>query len=206
MATENSFYMIMADGSTVHDPEVPGFEVRFTGSGNVVELHEGSRFIDTKAALSNGSLLRIGRTHEWGIRAVSFNLGSAGKGKKVIIGKNTSLNQARFELHDSSFAEVSIGDDNLWSKGISVRPDDLHQMFDVTTGEILNKPQPIKIHDHVWVGADVTFMKGAEIGPDSIVGNGSLVTKKFSERNVAIGGVPAKVLRRNVNWRHDHFL
>lgn len=206
MSEENIFCMVMSDGSRVYNPEVPGFTVRFAGVGNVVELHEGSRFIDTKASLSNGSLLRIGKTHNWGIRAVNFNLGSAGRGKKVVVGENTSLNRAQFDLHDSSFAEVQIGRDNLWSKGISVRPDDLHQMYDINTGEILNTPKPIIIHDHVWVGADVTFMKGAEVASNSIVGNGSLVTKKFTQENIAIGGVPARILRENVNWRHDHFL
>lgn len=206
MADGNQFYMVMADGSRVFDPVVDGFTVRFTGTGNTVELHEGSRFINTRAALSNGSTLRIGRTHRWGIRNVNFNLSSAGSGKRVVIGENTSLNEAFFELHDSSFAEVIIGRDNLWSKGISVRPDDLHQMYDITTGEILNHPEPIIIHDHVWVGADVTFMKGAQVANNSIVGNGSLVTRAFTQENIAIGGVPARILRENVNWRHDHFL
>ena len=156
--------------------------------------------------LSHGSLLSIGKTHKWGIRRVVFNLSSAGKSKRVVIGENCSLNDARFELHDSSYAEVTVGRDNLWSKGISVRPDDLHQMYDMHTGEILNYPKPIIVHDHVWVGEGVTFLKGAEVAKNSIVGSGSLVTGTFSQENVAIAGVPAKVVREDVNWRHDHFI
>lgn len=204
--TPNRFFMVMADGTQVENPDVEGFRVRFAGLGNTVEVHEGSRFINTAAALSNGSSLTIGKTHQWGIRNVTFNLGSAGHGKKVSIDEGSSLNEARFELHDSSYAVVAIGRDNLWSKGISVRPDDLHQMYDITTGEILNYPEPIVIGDHVWVGADVTFMKGARVASNSIVGNAALVTKAFTQENVAIGGVPAKILTENVNWRHEHFV
>lgn len=206
MDNENIFCMVMADGTRVENPQVDGLAVRFAGTGNLVEIHEGSRFINTRASLSNGSILRIGKTHKWGIRNVNFNLGSAGREKNVVIGKNTSLNEAQFDLHDSSYAEVLVGEDNLWSKGISVRPDDLHQMYDITSGEVLNPPEPIVIHDHVWVGANVTFMKGAEVASNSIVGNASLVTKAFTQENVAIGGMPAKVIRENVNWRHDHFV
>ena len=202
----NRFYMVMADGRHLENPEVDGFTVRFAGSGNIVEIHEGSRFINTSAALSNGSTLLIGRTHRSGIRNVAFNLSSAGHGKKVSIGEKSSLNEARFEMHDSSHAEVKIGRDNLWSKGISVRPDDLHQMYDITTGEILIFPEPIIIGDHVWVGADVTFMKGSAVASNSIVGNGALITNKFAEEYVAIGGIPATIIRSNVNWRHEHFV
>lgn len=202
----DAFYMIMEDGTRVSNPSVEGFTARFSGGGNTLILHEGSRFINTAASLSNGSTLSIGRTHKWGIRNVTFNLGSAGRGKSVTIGQNCSLNETRFEMHDSSGARVEIGADNLWSKGISVRPDDLHQMYDIKTGEILNPPKPIIIGDHVWVGADVTFMKGAEVARNSIVGNGALVTKRFDRENIAIAGVPAKIVRENVNWRHEHFI
>ncbi len=34
----------------------------------------------------------------------------------------------------------------------------------------------------------------------SIIGASSVVTKRFDENNIAIGGNPAKIIKRNINW------
>ncbi|MBQ9100137.1 MAG: hypothetical protein IJY54_01985 [Paludibacteraceae bacterium] len=34
----------------------------------------------------------------------------------------------------------------------------------------------IKVSDHVWIGNDVTMLKGVSIGHDSIIGTKSVVT------------------------------
>lgn len=51
----------------------------------------------------------------------------------------------------------------------------------------------IKIGNNCFIGARAFIMPGVEIGDNSIVGAGSLVTKSFPE-NVVIGGNPAKVI------------
>lgn len=42
--------------------------------------------------------------------------------------------------------------------------------------------------------------KNVKISDNSIVGWGSIVTRKFDEPNVIIAGIPAKVVKRGVNW------
>ena len=39
-----------------------------------------------------------------------------------------------------------------------------------------------------------------EIADNSIVGWGSIVTKEFNEPNVIIAGIPAKIVKRGINW------
>ena len=58
----------------------------------------------------------------------------------------------------------------------------------------------IKIGNHVWIGANVTILKGVSIGDGSIVAAGSVVTKSIPEACLA-AGVPAKVIKENVQWK-----
>jgi acetyltransferase-like isoleucine patch superfamily enzyme len=54
--------------------------------------------------------------------------------------------------------------------------------------------EPTKIGDRVWIGANVTILKGVTIGDDTIIGAGSVVTKDIPARSIAVG-VPAKVIK-----------
>jgi acetyltransferase-like isoleucine patch superfamily enzyme len=57
------------------------------------------------------------------------------------------------------------------------------------------KNEPIVIGNHCYVSSAVRFAPGAEIGDYVLVGLGSVVTGKFVQGNIMIGGVPAKVIR-----------
>ena len=47
-------------------------------------------------------------------------------------------------------------------------------------------------------------MKNTKISNNSIVGAGTIINKKFEDENVIIAGVPAKIIKKNVNWnRYD---
>ncbi len=59
---------------------------------------------------------------------------------------------------------------------------------------------PIKIGNHVWIGSNVTVLKGVEIGDGSIIAAGSLVNKNIPP-GVLAGGVPAKILKEGVTWK-----
>lgn len=54
--------------------------------------------------------------------------------------------------------------------------------------------KPVVIEDDVWVGANVTILKGVRIGRGSVVAAGAVVTKSFPPYSV-IGGVPARLLK-----------
>jgi acetyltransferase-like isoleucine patch superfamily enzyme len=58
--------------------------------------------------------------------------------------------------------------------------------------------RPVIIHDDVWLGMGVTVLKGVEIGPRTVVGAGSLVTKSLPADSLAVGS-PARVIKSLVS-------
>ena len=55
--------------------------------------------------------------------------------------------------------------------------------------------QDVIIEEDVWVGANVTILKGVTIGKSSIIAAGALVIKDVPPYSI-VGGVPAKVLKK----------
>lgn len=51
--------------------------------------------------------------------------------------------------------------------------------------------EPIEVYDNVFIGADSIILPGVKIGPNSVVGAGSVVTKDVMPGSI-VGGSPAK--------------
>ena len=116
----------------------------------------------------------------------------------VVVGENTTSNGVQIMLLENG-SSVTIGKDCMFSAGIVMQGSDTHCIFD-ESGRLLNVGRSISIGDHVWCGRDVKIAKNSAVPDNCIVGMGSIVTKVFSEKNCIIAGVPAKVVKRGVNW------
>lgn len=55
--------------------------------------------------------------------------------------------------------------------------------------------QDIRIGDECWIGMNTVILPGVILGPRTIVGAGSVVTRSFPAGNVTIVGAPARVIR-----------
>ena len=103
---------------------------------------------------------------------------------KIIIGDNCGFSGTSI----GAATEIKIGN-NVYVGANGIITD-----FDWHSERSNTQPQPIVIHDNVWIGVNSTVLKGVTIGQNSIIGANSLVVKDIPA-NVIAGGIPCKVLR-----------
>lgn len=95
---------------------------------------------------------------------------------------------------------ISIGRDCMFSSGIILSTTDYHTIISLQTGLRVNNAKEIKLADHIWIGRNVTILKGSIIANDTIIGTGSIVNGNLSTSNAIYAGVPAKIIKHGVNW------
>lgn len=120
---------------------------------------------------------------------------------EITIGERTSIHGAQFSTVEG--VKVVLGNDCLLSFGIDIRPTDSHSIIDIDTKSRINTSSDITIGNHVWIGANVTILKNVMLGDDIIVGTRALVTKSFTDSHIAIAGMPAKIVKKNITWDRD---
>lgn len=84
---------------------------------------------------------------------------------------------------------ISIGENCLIGSGCKIYDTDFHPIM---LNDSINS-RPIVIGNDVFIGANVTILKGVHIGDGAVVGAGSIVTKSIPAKEVW-GGVPAQPL------------
>lgn len=62
-----------------------------------------------------------------------------------------------------------------------------------------------KIGSYCWIGMNSTIMPGVELGDNTIVASGAVVTKSFPQGNCIIGGIPAKLIKQLDGDKFVHF-
>jgi len=123
------------------------------------------------------------------------------EGGSIIIGNNTTIENAHLALTEYK-TKIIIGNDCMFSSGIDFRTGDSHSIIEMNTKKRINYAKDIIVMDHVWIGADVKVLKGVTIHKESIIATGSIVTSDIPENCIG-GGIPAKVLKSNVNWLRE---
>ena len=167
------------------------------------------RFSKNSKIILNGNLLinsnRIGKNGRSSIlqmdddaiiecNGFSFSYGADIKvfnGGKLVLGKGSYINSdCKLRVHK----EITIGEFCSISHDFTIMDSDAHEING-------NKAKiPIKIGNHVLIGTRVTILKGVNIGEGAVIAAGSIVTKDVPPHTL-VGGIPAKVLKENVEWR-----
>ncbi len=117
----------------------------------------------------------------------------------IEIGNKTTIENAH--IASTEHQSIRIGEDCMFANHVEIRNGDSHAIFE---GENrINPAQDVIIRNHVWLGNNVTVLKGVTLEEQLIVASGSVVTKSVLSRNVLIGGVPAKILKTDVTWKRE---
>ena len=107
------------------------------------------------------------------------------KHARITIGDHVEMSGCSIVCNDS----VIIGNNVLFGANCQIGDRDGHQ------DRYASKPAPIIIEDGVWLGMNVTVLKGVTIGKNTIIGANSLVTKDIPANCIAAGS-PCKVIKQ----------
>lgn len=157
-------------------------------------------------------------------RLTGCSINISGSNNTIYIGNRCVCNQANFCIEDDNNSiqlgehtalcgtidlaaiegtKIEIGKDCLFSSKIDIRTGDSHSLIQNGTRNRLNRSSSVKIGDHVWIGTGVTILKGTSIAENCMVGAASLLCKQYSNPNCVIAGVPAKEVKRNIDWMEE---
>lgn len=192
------------------------FRTKVTGKGNTIsapcalmkKVHirikgDNNRILIEDFAVLNGATITIhGSNNTIIIGAWSHLAGTdlfiEDDGGTISIGCRTKF-LGKTHLAVIEGTSITIGQDCLFSSDVQMRTGDSHSILDLD-GKRINPSENIVLGDHVWVGTQAFCTKGARVAPHSIIGARALVTKAFDEPNCALAGVPAKIVKREVDW------
>ena len=170
---DNYIYIIDNDGNKKRVfTKINNLDWRFTGKNNILELPD-SEF------------------HAF------FNIQE--DNSYIKIGKNFSSNEVNFRILEGN-SKVIIGDNCMFSCSIDIFNSDAHVIMKKGEKIPYNQPKPVIIGNHVWVGYNVTILKGTEIAYNTIVGACAVVSGKFKEPNTVIAGNPAQIVKHDIEW------
>jgi maltose O-acetyltransferase len=110
---------------------------------------------------------------------------------RISIGSRTYIN--RQTIIDASLT-VMIGADVMIGPSCYITDHDhgTHPGSPVSQQPLVEVPT--SIGNNVWIGANVTILKGVRVGNNAVIGAGSVVTKHVAP-NERVAGVPARRIR-----------
>jgi acetyltransferase-like isoleucine patch superfamily enzyme len=197
----NRIVLVGRNGRRRENPRfIRGLTFFFAGNNNYVEIHEPFTFEDVSIHLSANTRVTIGAGSFLGKVSIEKMNGSAEN--RVIIGENFYFREGVLSV-SSNGGDLFIGDHCMFSWDIVIRTSDGHAIIDRETGAVINEGREVRIDNHVWVSMGAIILKNAHIPGDCIVGAGAVVAGKFTETHAVIAGNPARIVKRNVEWKKE---
>lgn len=170
------------------------FIIRVYGNNNTIYIGENCRLHNTEITIvgNNNHLLLDNYAKLDGPVSIVMQ-GNA----TLELGSNSGIRGVQFYIKDG---KVSVGRDCMFSYGITIRNNDSHKVLN-SDGLVTNAPKDIIIGNHVWICQNSSILKGVNIGKDSIIAFGAVVTKSCPPNSIMAGN-PARIVKDNIDWRN----
>ena len=204
LSGQNNKIFIIENGTEreiTYSEKVAGIEIKIQGNNNRVYLELPIKAVGSTITIDNSNAaVRIGSTFLLNNVRIICNDGNE---QRVWIGAGTTMHNVGILATEN--ADIRIGAGCMFSARVYIYGSDGHAMFDVNTGECINgRKHATVIGERCWISSDSIILKNAVIPDNSIVAAASVVTGNFEgESNVCLGGNPAKIIRRNVDWSYE---
>ena len=148
--------------------------------------------LNGKGSISFGKNVQIGVVNSPNFYTGYAYIEARSPAAAVRLGNNIHINNGLSIIADSS--EIVIENDVLIGFNCHIADSDFHETAPEKrkTGSPVSKP--VRIKKNVFIGSNVTILKGVSIGENSIIASSAVVTGDIPD-NVIAGGVPARVLK-----------
>ncbi len=111
---------------------------------------------------------------------------------RIIIGNHVTLNEF---VYLSGYGGIKIDKGvRIGTKSTFITSDHKFDRLDVPIKDQGIVAGMIHIKKNVWIGSNVTILKGVTVGEDAVIAAGSVVTRNVPNRAIVVG-VPAKVIK-----------
>ena len=125
------------------------------------------------------------------------------KGVRIIINDGAHLEmRAGSFINDCStvncYEHIKIGSGCAISWNVNILDGNVHEL--IVEDRPRPRSAPINIGDHVWIGTGAIILPGVNIGSQSVIAAGSVVTSEVPS-NVVVGGNRARIIGKNASWR-----
>jgi acetyltransferase-like isoleucine patch superfamily enzyme len=185
--------IFQADGATLS-----GLHVDIIGDNNRIKIGSGSFLTNVHFRLrGSGHQIEFGENCRVSRGAVLWFEDRDGL---LQVGPGTSMVEVHVAVTENS--SVKIGEDCMLANDIDIRTGDSHSVIDSQTGERLNLAGDVVIGRHVWIAPHTVVLKGVNVGENSIIATGAVVTKSCGP-GVILGGNPARVIKTGVSWKRE---
>ena len=175
-------------------------KIKISGNNNVLYVGKNTQLRNSNIFIKgNNNILYIG--DDCIVNNTSIILDN--ESSEIRIGNKTSIAKAQIVSLESY--KIEIGEDCMLSYDIEIRNTDSHKIYDKNTNKRINEGNSINIGNHVWLGMRAIILKGVNIGDNSIVAAGSIVTKDV-KANTIISGNPAKQIKENIYWTREEVM
>ena len=175
-------------------------KIKISGDNNILYIGKNTLLRDSNIFIKgNNNILYIG--DDCVVNNTSIILDN--EGAEIKIGNKTSI--AKAQIVSLEPYKIEIGEDCMLSYDIEIRNTDSHKIYDKDTNKRINEGKSVNIGNHVWLGMRAIILKGVNIGNNSIVAGGSIVTKDV-KANTIVSGSPARQIKENVYWTREEVM